>query len=303
MDEMAYAAAPLPRYALVTPARNEEAQIWRALESGVRQTHQPVKWIIVNDNSSDRTGQIIQSYAARFDYIEYLSAQPGTQANFGSKIKAFNAGYAHLAGVQYDFVGNLDADVSFEPDYFARLLGRMRANPQIGLGGGIILELYGGRFVAQTISLDSVAGAVQMFRREVFESIGGFVPLELGGEDSAAEIMTRMKGWRTQTFSDLHVGHHGRVTMGGRNVLVTHFNKGRVNYTLGYHPVFQLGVGVYRMRHRPFFIGGILMNAGYLCACLRRTPRKIPTSVVEYVRGEQMQRLARLLVPWRRVQG
>lgn len=281
----------LPPYVLVTPARNEEAVIGLVLESVVNQTHRPLRWVVVDDNSTDGTAEIVRSWAARHPFIELLQAASSSRASFGSKIRAFNAGFSNLTGLRYEFIGNLDADVSFGPEYFAELLARMRDDSSLGLAGGIILEKNRDRFVPQPISLNSVAGAVQMFRRDVFTAIRGFVPLELGGEDSIAEFMTRMNGWSTQTFTDLGVRHHGRVTMGGRNILSTRFRKGIVNHSLGYHPLFQIVIGLYRMRDRPWIAGGALMIIGYCWAAVTRGGREVSPEVVKYVRAEQMRRL------------
>lgn len=285
------ASGELRRYALVTPARNEAAHIARTLASVVAQARRPVRWVVVNDNSTDRTGEIIAEYAARYDFIVHVDAARENRANFGSKIKAFNAGYARLAGVDFDYVGVLDGDISFGPDYFERLLALMDQDPRLGLAGGLVFEEVDGKVTPQSISLNSVAGAVQLFRRECFEQIGGFRPLELGGEDSLTEIMARRNGWKVQTFPQLRVCHHGRVTMGGRNSYVTRFRKGMVNYTLGYHPLFQIAIGLYRMIHRPYLIGGLLLTAGYFWAELKGLKREAPRDVITHLRAEQLHRL------------
>ncbi len=119
----------------------------------------------------------------------------------------------------------------------------MENQQSLGLAGGIILEEVGDRFVPQLISANSVAGAVQCFRRRCYEDFGGYLPMEIGGIDSMAEIMARMHGWDVHTFADLMVRHYGRVTTGARNVLATRFKKGRINHALGYHPLFQLCIG------------------------------------------------------------
>ncbi len=287
------------RYVLVTPARNEGSHIGKTLESVVRQTIRPVRWVVVDDNSTDDTGAIMRGYAAECDFIRCLSAPQEARKNFGSKVKAFQAGCALLAGCEYDYIGILDGDVSFEPDYFEQLFALVRQDARLGLAGGIIMEEVNGRFVPQLISPESVAGAVQMFRRECFEQIGGLRPLELGGVDSFVEIMARMHGWRVRTFPQLRVYHHGRVTMGGRNVLASRFRKGLISYSLGYHPLFQIAVGVSRMGHRPYFFGGALQIAGYMWAALAGMERTVPTSMVAFLRNEQLKRL-RLRVPRRR---
>lgn len=287
--------AQAPRYVIVTPARNEEANIRYTLDSMLKQSVRPLRWVIVDDGSTDRTGAIVEEYARRHDFIVPVAATGAGRACFGSKVLAFHAGYARLAGLEYDYIGNLDGDVSFEPNYFEALLARMEQQQNLGLAGGIILEEVGGRFVRQRISTNSVAGAVQLFRRRCYEAFGGYRPLELGGIDSMAEIMARMHGWEARTFDDLEVHHHGRVTTGARNVLFTRFKKGRINHALGYAPLFQLCVGLARTTEPPYVVGGLLTIAGYAWAALRREKRSLPPEAVEFLRAEQAQRLRTLL--------
>lgn len=291
------------RYALVTPARNEEAQIGRTLESIVRQTRRPVKYVVVNDNSTDRTGEIIREYADRWPFIEPLDAPPRPSASFGAKARAFNAGCEKLRGLGCDYVGNVDADVSFEPDYFERLIGLMDAERGLGLAGGLVHENIRGRLVAQKISLNSVCGSVQLFRRECLEQLGGYQPLERGGVDTCAEIMARMNGWAVRTFAGLRVVANRRVLTGRRSVLATRFNKGVINYTLGYHPLFHLLVGLYRTLHAPYVVGGLMVILGFALAPLAGIRRQVPQPIADFVRAEQMRRIRDALGPMIPLQG
>ncbi|MCE5229784.1 glycosyltransferase family 2 protein [bacterium] len=286
-----------PRYVIVTPARNEEAHISFTLGSMVAQTLRPVKWVIVDDGSTDHTSRIIREYATKFDFIETISSGGSGKPSFGSKVAAFRAGCERLAGLDYDFIGNIDGDVSFLPDYFETVIGRMQAEPQLGLAGGLIMEKFGDRFRPQAIAGNSVAGAVQLFRRNCFEFIGGYQPMDIGGIDALAEIMARSHGWGARTFRDLPVYHYGRVTTGGRNMLASRFRKGIINYHLGYHPLFQIAAGCYRMLHPPLILGGTMMIGGYCWAALTHAERNAPPDVVEYLRHEQIQRLRHALVP------
>lgn len=286
-----------PQYVIVTPARNEESHIGLTIESMASQVRRPLKWVIVDDGSTDRTGQIVEEYAKKFDFIELVTARGSERPSFGSKVAAFRAGCERLDGLDYKYIGNIDGDVAFHPDYFSRLIEYMECDRALGVAGGLIMEKFGKTFRPQSISANSVAGAVQLFRRSCFEFIGGYRPIDIGGIDALAEIMARSHGWSARTFGDLPVYHYGRVTTGGRNIFASRFRKGIINYHLGYHPVFQLASGTFRMLHPPVIVGGIAMIAGYGWAAMKGLERKAPADVIEYLRHEQMERLRHLVWP------
>src|SRR5688572_28425051 len=123
------------RYVLITPARNEKAYIELTLKSVLSQTVPPLKWVIVSDGSTDGTDEIVMRYATQHDWIELVRMPERKERHFAGKVHAFNAGYARLKDLRYDAVGSLDADISFEPDYFAFLVGKLAENPKLGLVG------------------------------------------------------------------------------------------------------------------------------------------------------------------------
>jgi poly-beta-1,6-N-acetyl-D-glucosamine synthase len=278
-------------YVLISPARNEEGQIEHTLRSIMAQTLRPRRWIIVNDGSTDRTAEIVARYARENEFITLVHADRRHDLGFGAKVRAFETGYAALAKTPYAFIGNLDADVSFGPNYFERLLGHFDVDPKLGLGGGIILEEIDNQFVPQRISSNSVAGAVQLFRRKCYEDMGGYIPLPYGGIDSVAEIMARMYGWEVRTFSELPVKHHGRITTGKHSIFRTRFNKGFNSYLIGYHPIFHFVVSLFRSTTRPYVMGSLMMMAGYGWAALRQKKRPVPPEFVSFLQSEQLARL------------
>ena len=282
------------RYVLVTPAKNEEAYIEKTIQAVLSQTILPQKWVIVSDGSTDRTDELVAEYAQKYDFITLLRASDsGDQSarNFGSKVSAFRAGYHLIVDTPHNFVGNLDADVTFDPDYFEQILRRFQVNLRLGLAGGLIFELNDGKYLPQQMSLMSVAGAVQLFRRQAYESFGGYLPIKGGGVDAAAEIMTRMHGWEVQSFPEIRVLHHRRVSTGGKSVLHTRFRQGVTNYLLGYHPVFHIASCLRRLNESPYALGGIARLGGYGWASLKRYKRVVPDEVVKFLRAEQMTRM------------
>jgi biofilm PGA synthesis N-glycosyltransferase PgaC len=281
-------------YALVTPARNEETYIAQTIEAVLAQTKRPARWVIVSDGSVDRTDEIVSAYARRHSIIELLRPAEQRAKNFGSKAKAFKAGYDRLQNTAYDLVGNLDADVTFGREYYETILSQFHLDAALGVAGGIILERIDDEFVPQRISQDSVAGAVQLFRRECFEATGGYIPIKGGGIDAAIEIVARMHGWKVRTFPESPVLHHRRVSTGKGSILSTRFQQGVTNYRLGYHPVFQIVSAAYRSVDRPYAIGGAMIVLGYAWSALRRDEQPLSPEIVNFLRSEQLGRLSRL---------
>jgi len=188
------------RYALITPAHNEEEYIEKTIESVISQTVLPNKWVIVSDGSTDGTDGIVAKYAAKHDFIKLVRIDRDPTRDFGSAIRAINTGYQRLKGIEYDFVGNLDADVVLEPNYYETTLAKFQANPRLGLAGGLVCDRCWDRLDEEFTAADSVGGPIQMFRRECYEQIGGHTCIGMGGYDTVAEIKARMYGWEVRTF-------------------------------------------------------------------------------------------------------
>ena len=289
------------RLALITPARNEEAFIEGALRSVVAQTVPPNRWIIVSDGSTDRTDAIVRGYAERYHWIELLRLPPHADRQFAAKANAFNSGYARLAGAPFDVVGNLDADITFEPDYFEFLLGCFAGHPRLGVAGTPFVEdasepgdhTYGHSFA----NLEHVSGACQLFRRECFEAVGGYVPVRGGAVDWIAVTTARMKGWETRTFLEKTCRHHRKLGTGTgtHNPLRMRFHYGLKAYYVGGHPGWELLRGTFQMRKKPWVIGGGAFLAGYLWASLTRMERPVSGELMAFHRKEQMSRLRRTL--------
>lgn len=285
----------MKRYVLITPAHNEEAFIGKTAAAVVAQRQRPEKWVIVNDASTDRTWEVAESFAHAHDFIEVVNLERNPGRHFGNKVSAFNAGLTRVAGMPFDFIGNLDADISFQPDYFESLLAHFEETPRLGLGGGMVHTLIDDRFVCQNVALDSVAGAVQLFRRECFEQVGGYRPLPNGGIDAAAEIAARMHGWATRTFPDLRVEEHRFTGSATARPVVSRVKEGRRLQALGYSPLFFLVRCLYRIAERPAVIGSGAAIYGYASAALRGSPAAVPNEMVQFLRTEQHQKLKRLL--------
>src|SRR6266513_237998 len=279
------------RYLLITPAKNEDAFIELTVKSVVNQTVRPARWIVVSDGCTDRTNEIVTRYARMHDWIELLQMPERQSRDFGGKADCVNAGYAHAKHLRYDIIGSLDADISFGEDYFAFLLEKFADDPQLGIAGTPFSE-EGKTYDYRFSSTDHVSGACQLFRRECFEAIGGYVPVKGGGIDVIAVLTARSKGWRTRTFTE-KVSHHHRL-MGSaqqRRKIPAAFALGQKDYRLGFHPMWQLFRSLYQMSRRPYVIGGAALFTGYCWAMLYRYQRSVDRELLEFQRQDQMRRL------------
>jgi biofilm PGA synthesis N-glycosyltransferase PgaC len=282
-------------YAIVTAAHNEEKFIETTIQSVISQSIRPVRWVIVNDGSTDRTSVIVASYCNQNSFMKLLNVERNEGRHFGNKVAAFQRGLTEVGDVDFEFIANLDADISLEPDYFANILNEFNQNPQLGIAGGMVHSCFGSEYLSQNVALDSVAGAVQMFRRACFEQIGGYVSLPHGGIDSAAEIKARTNGWKVQTFPQYRVLEHRRTGSATSRPLRARMKEGRLYYSLGYSPYFHFLRCLYRAKERPIILGSIAELLGYLSAALTKEPVALQPEVVHYLRNEQHGKLKSLL--------
>jgi poly-beta-1,6-N-acetyl-D-glucosamine synthase len=280
----------LPTYVLVTPARNEAEFIELTIKSVLSQTVRPLKWVVVSDGSTDGTDEIVSAYAIDHPWIELVPLPDRRERDFAGKVTAFNAGYARLRGIEYDVIGNLDADISFDADQFAFLMRKFAEDAKLGVAGTPFREgdtTYDYRFS----SIEHVSGACQMFRRECFEAIGGYRPQKAGGVDLVAVLGARAKGWRTRTFTEHVCLHHRRMDSARHVGVRERLYRGHMDYLLGSHPAWELFRAIYQMRRKPYVVGGMSILVGYFWTMCRRVERTMPDELIALRRREQIQRL------------
>jgi biofilm PGA synthesis N-glycosyltransferase PgaC len=281
-------------YVLITPARNEAMFIEQTIKSVVKQTVWPIKWVIVSDGSTDGTDEIIVKYADEHKWIEFVRMPERAERHFAGKVLAFNAGYDRVQNLNYDIIGNLDADISFEEDYISFLLSKFADNPRLGVGGTPFRE-GSHQYDYHFTSIEHVSGACQLFRRSCFEEIGGYKPSKIGGVDLVAVMTARMKGWQTRTFIEKTCIHHRKMGKGMYNRWMGFFRGGWGDYLMGGHPTWEIFRSIYQMKNKPFILGGCLRLAGFYWALVMRVEKLVPKDLVEFRRKEQMNRLKEFL--------
>ena len=200
-----------------------------------------------------------------------------------------------LKDATYDFIGNLDADVSVAPSYFEDLISRFIERPPLGLAGGFVVEEISGEFRDRRQNrVYSVPHAAQLVRRECYGAIGGYAVLEYGGEDWHAQTCAKMKGWEVKAFPELKIFHR-RHTGEGDNLLRDRFRQGRLGYSLGSDPLFEILKCIGRLPEKPFIIGNMTKLAGFVWSWVCRDQRLVSDEFIAFLRREQKARLQYLL--------
>lgn len=283
-------------YVLITPAHNEEAFIEKTLASMVAQTRLPERWVIVDDGSTDRTAQIVEGYASRHPWIELFKRPVRSDRSFAGKVHAFNAGLERVRSLEFDVIGNLDADLSFDPEYLGFLIGKFAEDLRLGVAGTPFTEDDGYDTARDSFEGENhVAGGCQLFRRQCFEEVGGYIPNRGGGIDWIAVTTARMKGWKTRSFPEKRFHHYRSLGTAGRSSMAASFSYGEKDYYLGGSPVWQLFRVAYRMTRRPVLIDGVALLSGYFWAALRGIERPVSSELMQFHRQEQMKKLGAIL--------
>lgn len=219
------------RYYIVIPSYNEEALIPLTLQSLISQTVLPSKIVVVNDNSTDKTAEIVLDFAKENPFITLVNKTSETIHLPGSKvIQAFQKGLETL-DEDYDFIVKLDADLIFPPNYFETVIKHFESDPTIGMAGGFCYIEKNGDWILENLTdKDHIRGALKAYRKETFQQIGGLKPAM--GWDTVDELLCKFYNWKVVTDESLHVKH---LKPTGANYNKTaRFKQGEAFYSLGY---------------------------------------------------------------------
>ena len=219
------------RYYIIAPAYNEEAFIQLTLDSLVNQTVLPSKLIIVNDNSTDKTAEIVSSYSQKHPWIQLVNKTSENIHLPGSKvIQAFQKGFETL-DENYDLIVKIDADLIFPTNYFETIIKHFQSDERIGMVGGFCYIEKNGNWILENLTdKDHIRGALKAYRTATFKQIGGLKPAM--GWDTVDELLCKYYNWKVVTDESLHVKH---LKPTGANYNKTaRYKQGEAFYTLGY---------------------------------------------------------------------
>lgn len=239
---------------IVIPAHNEADHISLTLESIVSQTVLPKKVIVVNDNSTDNTSEIITGYTKTHQFIEQVNSISSNMHLPGSKvIQAFYKGYELLDG-NYDFIVKLDADIILPRNYFETLIRHFNADKSIGMVGGFAYIEKKGQWVLENLTnKDHIRGAFKAYRKQCFLDIGKLKPSM--GWDTVDELLAQYHGWKIKTDDSLIIKH---LKPTGKTYNKTaRYKQGEAFYKLGYGPILttiaSLKLAILKKQHLLLF--------------------------------------------------
>jgi biofilm PGA synthesis N-glycosyltransferase PgaC len=285
------------KYVVITPVRDEEAYLRLTIESIIAQGIRPAEYLVVNDGSKDKTGEIIEEYARQYSWIRAIHREDRGFRKWGAGIiEAFYDGFNALTCTDWEFMAKFDGDLSFEPDYFARMFDKFGQTPRLGIGGGFLYHLEGGQKTLEGHPTFHVRGGAKLYRRACWDSIGG---LWVGpGSDTVDEVKANMLDWSTRSFPDLEIQHH-RWTGAAYGRWGGIVKNGKTDYVAGYHPLFLAAKSVSRLWKKPYIVGSAALLYGYLSAFVQKTPRVDDPQLICYLQQQQLAKLCGRETIWK----
>ncbi len=275
------------KYVIITPVKDEETFFPKTTESVLNQEIKPEKWIIINDGSTDRTGELVSRLERENSWITGIHLESGSERKPGGE-SLINRGLQNLRLKDFDFFVRMDGDLSFENNYFKRLFFEFQKNPKLGIASGVCFVPLGGRLKQEKHPRFHTRGPLKTYRIQCFFDIGG-LESDLGW-DTVDEVKANMLGWQTRSFPELKILHL-RKTQTASGVLRGKRTLGITDYYLGYHPLFMLLKSMRHMALPPYFLGGIHLFAGFLSGYLKGRKQIDDLNFIKYLRKQQFNKL------------
>ena len=271
-------------YCIITPTKNEGKYIEKLIQSMIAQEILPSEWLIMDDDSSDDTSEIVSKYLKNHSFIKYvkLSSFRKDLVNTGGRVAAVINYADTLRSSKSDILGKVDGDVSFDKDFFSKILDAFQKDSLLGIASGHLVE----NGVPENIpNREGCRGATLIIRYDCYLQIGGFYESKTRGEDTLATVAARAKGWKTWTF-DFYFNHlkpEGIRKSKLKNHYITGCYKGSIPYWLP----FFLGNIARDVFKKPYLIGALVQIYAY---CLFRyilRYKPFPDFVSKQFRSEQ----------------
>ncbi len=261
-------------YCLISPCRDEAEFVRRTLDSVIRQTIRPAKWVIVDDGSTDGTSEILREYSQLHPWIHVVNrSNRGTRVVGSGVIDAFYDGYSAIDPSQFSYICKLDVDLDLPPGYFETLMRKMTEEPRIGTCSGKAYYRAEGRLISEGGGDENAFGCAKFYRASCFQEIGGFVRQVMW--DGIDGHTCRLLGWIAISWDDAELRFEHLRPMGSshKGIWTGRKRHGYGQWFMGTGLSYMAASALFRMSRPPILVGGLAMMVGYLEAMVRRKPR------------------------------
>jgi biofilm PGA synthesis N-glycosyltransferase PgaC len=279
-------------YLLISPCRNEADYMRQTLDTVIAQSVRPVKWVIVDDGSTDDTPRILREYARQHPWIEVVIRKDrGRRAVGPGVIEAFYAGYDTIDPKGYDYLCKLDLDLRLPARYFELLMERMEANPRIGTCSGKAYVESGGTLVSERHGDETSLGMTKFYRVACFLKIGGFVREVMW--DGIACHRCRMEGWIACSWDEpeLRFVHLRPMGSSQESIYAGRMRHGFGQYFMGTGLMFLTVSAINRIADKPYVLGSLAMLWGWIRSALQGKPRYDDPEFRRFLRRYQRRAL------------
>jgi len=286
----------MDNYIIITTAKNEENNIEKCILSVIKQTIKPIRWYIVDDNSNDKTADIVKKYADSYNFIKLIRKTESYSTDYGEKfVEAFHFGLSNIAIEDYDFICNLDADMEIDsPFYFETIINLFKQDLNLGILAGLPYYYENGKKKIIHHNKWATAGALKMYRRECFEQLGG--PLPILSWDSLDDYRAIAKGWTTKSIYYLTANHLGQDKSIKKEKSKDFYRiSGRSRYLRGYSLFYSFFKALqYLIKPGPIY--SITFLNSYLKSFLHKEPLLVNKEEKKIIRQYQKMNLRQYLI-------
>lgn len=277
------------KFLIITPAKNEAEYIEGLIRSMILQEIQPVRWVIVDDGSTDGMSDVVAPYAEKYDWIHLEKRDSSSeQRSGGSKVvRTFYHGYELAKHLDHDVVMKLDADLTLPADYLVSLAAEFQADKELGLCGGYCVIPKGELWEREESASHHVRGALKAYRKDCYEEIGGIK--ETWNWDGLDNMMIMHLGWKVKTIEKA-VKHH-RPTSAAYDPVKHAYRSGVEAYRTGNDLGLTMIRSLFKIKSKPYLRNSMEYMKGFLAAWKNREPKVVDRSLERFIRRFNYRRI------------
>ena len=208
------------KFLIIIPAHNEEKNIFFTLESLKNQSFKDFEIVVVNDGSTDKTGEIVENFKSQIPNLKLLNLEKSVHEPGAKVVNTFNKGLKSVDVQSFDIICKFDADIIFPDNYLKKVNEVYETNPKAGMVSGLVkikksvfeknlafdFKDEKHQWIFENISSKNhIRGPIKSYRKECFLQMNGLRPVL--GWDNIDVMLAKKHGWETVTIKDLWVKH------------------------------------------------------------------------------------------------